>query len=142
MSGIHFGQFRWRHLIERFSQQSIKGKPTYDAGRCLHLCSLCLDLAAHVSDERLALQIFVNGAANGGGNGHHLLLLNQSQHGESKSIRPTVFVWYEAHPDRESAAASERQLKNWSHTKKQKLATRAIPFNFGQPIRLSLLSNN
>jgi len=60
----------------------------------------------------------------------------------TKSVKPTLFVWYESHTDRPSAAQRERQLKTWSHAKKQKLAQHAVPFDFGQNLRLSLLSNN
>src|SRR5882724_2332687 len=60
----------------------------------------------------------------------------------TKSVKPTLFVWYESHADRPSAAQRERQLKTWSHTKKQRLARGLSPFNFGPNLRLSLLSHN
>ncbi|MBI3668666.1 MAG: GIY-YIG nuclease family protein [Acidobacteria bacterium] len=40
----------------------------------------------------------------------------------TKGTRPIALVWYEAHPQRASAAARERQLKKWSHMKKHALA--------------------
>src|SRR5882762_3336330 len=57
----------------------------------------------------------------------------------TKSVKATLFVWYESHADRPSAAQRERQLKTWSHTKKQNLSQHAVPFDFGQNLRLSLL---
>ena len=56
----------------------------------------------------------------------------------TKSVKPTIFVWYESHPDRKSAAARESQIKNWSHSKKQKIAEESAPFQFGQKVRLYL----
>ena len=47
----------------------------------------------------------------------------------SRAVRPRGLVWYEAHPNRKSAAARERQIKHWSHAKKQSLAEGRPPYD-------------
>jgi predicted GIY-YIG superfamily endonuclease len=39
----------------------------------------------------------------------------------TKTTKPKLLVWFESHPDRESAAAREKQLKGWTRTKKNAL---------------------
>jgi putative endonuclease len=41
--------------------------------------------------------------------------------GYTKGIRPVALVWFERHDGRDSAAARERQLKGWNHSKKAML---------------------
>ncbi len=40
----------------------------------------------------------------------------------TKITKPKLLVWFESHPNREAAAAREKQLKGWSRAKKQALA--------------------
>ena len=37
----------------------------------------------------------------------------------TKITKPKLLVWFESHPNREAAAAREKQLKGWSRAKKQ-----------------------
>jgi putative endonuclease len=39
----------------------------------------------------------------------------------TKRTKPVALVWYEIHPNRETAAAREKQLKGWNRTKKHAL---------------------
>jgi predicted GIY-YIG superfamily endonuclease len=42
--------------------------------------------------------------------------------GYTKGSRPIALVWYETHAGRRHAAAREKQIKAWSHSKKKRLA--------------------
>jgi predicted GIY-YIG superfamily endonuclease len=44
----------------------------------------------------------------------------------TKTTKPKLLVWYESHPQREAAAARERQLKRWTRAKKHALARREL----------------
>lgn len=59
--------------------------------------------------------------------------------GYTKGTKPRVWVWYERHDDRGSAAAREKQIKNWNKTKKLKLSKGQPPFvGLGIPTMVSL----
>lgn len=96
------------------------------AGWCVYML-VCADNSFYIGlTEHLATRIRDHASSKGGG--------------YTKSVKPTQFVWYEPHFNRESAAARERQLKAWSRDKKRKLAQGIPPFTFGHPIRASVLS--
>ena len=60
--------------------------------------------------------------------------------GYTKRRKPTALVWFESHPDRASAAARERQIKNWGHAKKAGLANGEPQYNgLGQRVWVSLV---
>jgi putative endonuclease len=59
--------------------------------------------------------------------------------GYTKETKHRALVWYERHDDRGSAAAREKQIKNWNKTKKLKLSKGQPPFvDQGAPVLVSL----
>jgi putative endonuclease len=40
----------------------------------------------------------------------------------TKGTKPMVLVWFESHPNRETAVSREKQIKGWNHSKKHALA--------------------
>jgi putative endonuclease len=40
----------------------------------------------------------------------------------TKGTTPRLLAWFESHPNRDAAAAREKQLKGWNRTKKHALA--------------------
>jgi len=59
--------------------------------------------------------------------------------GYTKGTKPRTLDWYERHDDRGSAAAREKQIKNWNKTKKLKLSEGQPPFvGMGTPALVSL----
>jgi predicted GIY-YIG superfamily endonuclease len=57
----------------------------------------------------------------------------------TKNTKPKLLVWFESHPNRESAATREKQLKGWSRTKKNALARGTLQLGLSsQNLRLPL----
>jgi putative endonuclease len=57
----------------------------------------------------------------------------------TKITKPKLLVWFESHPNREAAAAREKQLKGWNRTKKHTLARGELrPGPAAQNVWLSL----
>ncbi len=100
-------------------QRESKGSsPILPTGWCTYVL-ICEDSSYYVgSTEDLTQRI--RDHASGKGSGY------------TKAIRPKTLAWYEPHPDKKSACARERQIKGWSHAKKNELACGTLTsFMFG-----------